>query len=162
MNAKQGSRSGISDAFWAQVEPWIPVPPARAKHKRYQRAPGGGRKPLEARVIFEAIVHVLRSRCAWKDLPRRRYGSASAIHKHFKYWAQCGFFFTLWEQGLAASPELEGIAWTCVSGVAGGPHTRWQPAGLHRRRLAFTDRNFPAPHRRTVTPRGRAAKRRSG
>ena len=101
----------VSDAFWERVEPLIPQRPVRCVKRKYQRRPGGGRKPKEARLVFEAIVYVLRTGCQWKALPRERFGSASAIHKRFLEWEKAGFFVTLWQAGLAEYDEMEGIAW---------------------------------------------------
>ena len=101
----------VSDTLWQQVEALVPKPAARAKRrKRYQRKPGGGRKPLPRRQIFAGIVYVLRTGCQWKALPKS-FGSASAIHTHFQAWRQQGFFLALWQAGLAEYDELEGIAW---------------------------------------------------
>lgn len=99
----------ISDAFWAKVEPLVPVR-QRSKERAYQRAPGGGRKPMSSRQIFAAIVYVLRTGCQWKALPKE-FGSASAIHTHFQNWHRAGFFVALWRAGLAEYDDVEGIAW---------------------------------------------------
>jgi len=113
--AKRGAKSRlpawvVSDAFWERVEPLIPER-RRESAKDYVRKPGGGRKPKAARLVFEAIVFVLRTGCQWKALPRERFGSASAIHKRFLEWQQAGVFEALWQAGLAEYDELEGIAW---------------------------------------------------
>ena len=100
----------VSDAFWAKVEPLIPRP-QRAAGATYRRKPGAGRKPLDYRKVFEAIVYVLRTGCQWKALPKERYGSPSSIHAYFRKWAQEGFFLSLWKAGLAEYDEMEGIAW---------------------------------------------------
>jgi transposase len=100
----------VSDAFWQRVEPLVPPRPGRPSKRKYQRKPGGGRKPIEARTVFEAIVYVLRTGCQWKALPER-FGSASAIHKRFLEWERAGFFLSLWRAGLAEYDEMEGIAW---------------------------------------------------
>jgi transposase len=104
----------VSDAFWQRVEPLIPVP-GRHPEKIYKRKPGGGRKPIPSRTIFEAILYVLRTGCQWKALPKERFGSPSAIHTHFMHWMQAGFFVALWRAGLAEYDELEGIAWSWQS-----------------------------------------------
>jgi transposase len=83
----------------------------RTKRRKFARKPGGGRKPKDARVVFEAIVYVLRTGCQWKALPHERFGSASAIHKRFLEWDKAGFFVALWQAGLAEYDEMEGIAW---------------------------------------------------
>ena len=99
----------VGDSFWARVEPLIPKA-QREKGKEYQRRKGGGRKPMESRKIFEAIVYVLRTGIQWKALPRE-YGSSSSIQRYFKKWEAAGFFLKLWKKGLAEYDELEGIAW---------------------------------------------------
>ena len=100
----------VSDAFWERVEPLIPER-QREKAREYVRKAGGGRKPKEARLVFEAIVYVLRTGCQWKALPTERFGSASAIHKRFLEWQKAGVFEALWKAGLAEYDDLEGIAW---------------------------------------------------
>lgn len=82
----------------------------RDKTKAYQRRKGGGRKPMDSRKIFEAIVYVLRTGIQWKALPRE-YGSSSSIHRYFQKWSAEGFFQKLWKKGLAQYDDLEGIAW---------------------------------------------------
>jgi len=100
----------VSDALWERVEPLIP-PPRRARGRVYHRKPGGGRKPLPPRRVFEAIVYVLRTGIQWKALPRAQFGSPSSIHKYFLAWKRAGVFVALWRQGLAEYDEFEGIAW---------------------------------------------------
>jgi transposase len=100
----------VSDAFWAIVEPLIPKA-ERDKEKQYKRIAGGGRKPLESRKVFSAIVYVLRTGIQWKALPKEVFGSPSAIHRYFREWEQRGFFRELWKRGLAEYDDMEGIAW---------------------------------------------------
>ena len=83
----------------------------REPAKQFQRKPGGGRKPMSERLVFEAIVFVLRTGCQWKSLPKERFGSASSVHKYFRQWLQAGFFLSLWRAGLAEYDDMEGIAW---------------------------------------------------
>ncbi len=71
---------------------------------------GGGRKPKDARLVFEGIVYVLRTGCQWKALPKH-FGSVSAIHTRFLQWEKVGFFENLWKAGLAEYDDLQGIAW---------------------------------------------------
>jgi transposase len=99
----------VSDALWRRVE--LLVPARKRPHgSKYQRKPGGGRKPMPARQVFSAIVYVLRTGCRWKALPKE-YGSASAVHAHFQRWQREGFFVKIWKAGLAEHDEMEGIAW---------------------------------------------------
>ncbi len=69
----------VTDAFWSRVEPLIPARRQRDPEATFVRKPGGGRKPKPARMVFEAIVFVLRTGCQWKALPAERFGSASAV-----------------------------------------------------------------------------------
>jgi transposase len=101
----------VSDAFWQRVEPLIPARPTRSETKFFERRAGAGRKPKDPRLVFEAIVYVLRTGCQWKALPAERFGSASAIHRRFLAWEKAGFFLALWQAGLAEHDEMEGIAW---------------------------------------------------
>ena len=100
----------VTDDFWARVEPYIPVR-ERPAGEKYQRKAGAGRKPKPARLVFEAIVYVLRTSCQWKALPKERFGSASAIHKRFLEWEHAGAFDAIWAAGLAEYDQMEGIAW---------------------------------------------------
>ncbi len=100
----------VTDEFWKRVEPLVPTR-VRAADKPYQRKVGGGRKQKDARLVFEAIVYVLRTGCQWKALPFERFGSASAIHKRYLEWEKAGLFEALWKKGLAEYDDLEGIAW---------------------------------------------------
>jgi transposase len=109
----------VSDAFWAKVEPLIPVV-TRPEGRQYRRKPGAGRPPMPARQIFSAIVYVLRTGCQWKALPRE-FGSASAVHTHFQRWRKGGFFLRLWQAGLAEYDEMEGVAWDWQS-IDGAMH----------------------------------------
>ena len=64
----------ISDSFWEAVKPLIPET-VRDPEKVYQRISGGGRKPLDQRKVFSAIVYVLKTGTQWKSLPKEFYGS---------------------------------------------------------------------------------------
>jgi transposase len=101
---------GVPDAFWLLVEPLIPKT-GRKTGKTYKRNAGGGRKPLPARKIFEAIHFVLRTRCKWHEIPKSLFGSPSAIHKHYIQWQRAGFFENFWNAGLAEHAEMAGIPW---------------------------------------------------
>lgn len=100
----------VTDDFWARVEPLVPVRERLADHS-YTRAAGGGRKPKDARLVFEAIFFVLRTGCQWKALPAERFGSASSVHARFLLWERAGFFEDIWRSGLAEYDAFEGIAW---------------------------------------------------
>jgi transposase len=103
----------VSDALWERVAPLIPKH-ERARGRKYKRRPGGGRKPMEPRRVFAAIVYVLRTGCQWKALSKE-YGSASSVHQYFLEWKRLGVFVKMWRRGLAEYDEMEGIAWAWQS-----------------------------------------------
>jgi transposase len=100
----------VTDEFWDRVQPLIPQR-QRPSGQTYIRRAGGGRKPKDPRLVFEAIIYVLRTGCQWKALPAERFGSASSVHARFLEWEKAGVFEKLWKLGLAEYDEMEGIAW---------------------------------------------------
>jgi transposase len=103
----------VSDILWNRIASLIPRP-KRIPGRKYKRRPGGGRKPIPPRKVFEGIVYVLRTGCQWKALPKQ-YGAASSVHKYFLQWQRCGVFVKMWRRGLAEYDEMEGIAWSWQS-----------------------------------------------
>ena len=110
MAKAQADSWAVTDEFWKRVEPLVPQP-VRDADKQYVRRAGAGRPAKPPRLVFEAIVYVLRTGCQWKALPSERFGSASAVHQKFTQWSKAGFFEALWKTGLAEYDELESIAW---------------------------------------------------
>jgi transposase len=100
----------VTDDLGARVEPLVPLRERSSDHS-FARAAGGGRKPKEARLAFEAIFYVLRTGCQWKALLAEQSGSACAVHTRFFHWEKAGFFESLWKAGLAEYDAFEGIAW---------------------------------------------------
>ena len=123
----------VSDDLWSKVEPLIPVR-SRQPGREYQRKAGAGRKPISPRVVFAAIVFVLRTGIQWKALPRE-FGSSSAVHQHFQNWYKAGFFLKLWQAGLAEYDGMHGIAWQWQSadGAMGRGKKRAQTQPVGRR-----------------------------
>ena len=95
----------VTDDFWARVEPLVPVR-KRSTDKEYTRKAGGGRKPKPARLVFEAVVYVLRTGCQWKAMPAQ-FGSGSAIHAYFQEWVRRGVFEKLWQLALQEYLQLK-------------------------------------------------------
>lgn len=65
----------VTDEFWKRVEPLITVC-QRLADQRYARK-AGEHKPKDPRLVFEAIVYVLRTGCQWKVFPAQNSGRAS-------------------------------------------------------------------------------------
>jgi putative transposase len=91
----------VSDELWEQVEALIPPAPEHAK---------GGRPRMPDRQAFEAIVYVLRTGIQWNALPRE-LGASLTVHDRFQEWEKAGFFKALWQAGLCAYDEVQGIQW---------------------------------------------------
>lgn len=76
---------------------------------------GGGKPPTPDRVCMEAIFFVLRTGCQWKALDATRFCPGSTAHDRFQRWVREGVFLALWEAGLMAYDDLEGIDWSWLS-----------------------------------------------
>jgi putative transposase len=91
----------VTDEFWEKVEPLIPPHPSHAK---------GGRRRMDDRDAFAAMIYVLRTGIQWNALPREM-GASSTVHDRYQEWEREGFFEDLWQAGLLEYDELEGIEW---------------------------------------------------
>lgn len=118
----------IPDELWARIEPLLP--PKRSY-------PKGGRPPMSDRQAMDAIFYVLRTGCQWKALPRS-LGAASTVHDRFQHWRKEGVFERLWQAGLVAYDQAQGIEWewqaldgAMTKAPLGGKRYRSQP---HRSR----------------------------
>ena len=68
----------IPDDLWSLIAPLLGP----------EKQPGTrGRKPTPFRLVFDAIVYVLRIGCQWQALPRAEYAPASTIHGVYRKWA---------------------------------------------------------------------------
>jgi putative transposase len=91
----------VTDEFWEKVQPLIPPAPSHAK---------GGRRRMDDREAFAAMIYVLRTGIQWNALPRQM-GASSTVHDRYQEWERLGFFEQLWRAGLLEYDELEGIEW---------------------------------------------------
>lgn len=71
----------IPDDLWSLIAPIFG--PEHPPGKR-------GRKPTPFRLVFDAIVYVLRTGCQWHALPRHEYAPASTIHGVYSRWVKAG------------------------------------------------------------------------
>ncbi|WAL69651.1 IS5 family transposase [Amycolatopsis cynarae] len=74
----------VPDELWALVEPLIP--------EFTPRPQGGGTAPLPPRQVFTAIVYVLTSGCAWRDLPPSFGVPFQTAHRRFSQWTEAGLW----------------------------------------------------------------------
>ena len=71
------------DALWKLIAPILGP----------DKPPGTvGRPATPNRVIFDAIIFVLRSGCQWQVIPRETYAAGSTVHGRFRQWVQQGVF----------------------------------------------------------------------
>jgi transposase len=90
-----------SDDLWAIVEPVLAEldPPKPC-----------GRKRIDQRATFDAILFRLRTGCQWNHLPQE-YPDDSSVHRTFQRWVERGVFDRLWGVIQAACEDLGGCAW---------------------------------------------------
>ena len=91
----------IPDDLWQRIEPLFPIP---------EKASGTGRKRVPYRRVLNGILHVLRTGCQRKAVPKE-YGSGSTCPRRFQEWVRAGVFRRLWETLLDDYDDLKGIDW---------------------------------------------------
>src|ERR1043166_1274899 len=79
----------LTDELWERIEPLLPPP----KPRRF-RYPG--RKPLTHRQALTGILFVLKTGCAWNDLPWEMHcGSGSRCRRRLAEWFEGGVWARL-------------------------------------------------------------------
>lgn len=74
----------VPDGLWELVEPLVPSFAPRRQ--------GGGSAPLDDRRVFTAVVYVLTSGCAWRQLPPSFGVSPATAHRRFTAWTGAGLW----------------------------------------------------------------------
>jgi putative transposase len=98
----------IPDDLWEAIQQCLP-----RHHNRHRF--GGGRPRTPDRVCMEAILFVLRTGCQWKALDATRFCPGSTARDRFQLWVEAGVFHELWQSGLLAYQEWQGIDWSWLS-----------------------------------------------
>jgi putative transposase len=98
----------IPEDLWQAIEVLLP------QHPNTHRF-GGGRPRKSDRVCMEAILFVLRTGCQWKALDATRFCPGSTAHDRFQERVRAGVFRKMWEAGLMAYDDVEGIDWDWLS-----------------------------------------------
>ena len=84
------SRQWVTDELWNDVEPLLPPEPPKPK---------GGRPPVEDRKCLVGIVFVLRTGCAWNDLPSELgCGHGSTCWRRFQSWTEADVWGGVWQR----------------------------------------------------------------
>ena len=98
----------IPNDLWESIALLLP------EHKNTHRF-GGGRPRTPDRVCMEAILFVLRTGCQWKALNATRFCPSSTAHDRFQEWVAAGVFQKMWQEGLMAYDDWQGIAWSWLT-----------------------------------------------
>jgi transposase len=114
----------VPDGMWSLVEPLLPGFAGRRQ--------GGGTAPLDERQTFTAVVYVLSSGCAWRELPPWFGVSAATAHRRFTMWTHACLWGDLERAAVGHADEL----W--IGDVAAAAHRRAASRPLR-----------PAPHATT-------------
>ena len=87
----------VPDDLWAVIAAAIAEldPPRR-----------GGRRRIDQRAAFNAIIFRLRTGCQWNRLPKE-FPNDSSVHRTFQRWLAQGVLDRVW----ASVAEAAGIAW---------------------------------------------------
>jgi transposase len=100
------------DELWEIVEPLIPSVPAAST----------GRPRVPDRTAFGAILFVLFTGTAWKQIPRELGCSGSTAHERFGAWAGAGVFDRLHAELVRRLNAAGRIDWS--AGIIDSTHIR--------------------------------------
>jgi transposase len=119
-----------------------------------------GRPVVPFRQVLDGILHVLRTGCQWKAVPRE-FGSGSTIHARFQEWTQQGVWTRLWAGQLRRYDAAHHIGWdwqsTDSATVPSPPRRRRDGAGSHQ--SGQVGRQAACAQRPTRRSLGRGAQR---
>lgn len=93
------SRHDLTDAQWTLIEPLIP-----------QQKSGPGRKRNDDRRTLNGILFVLKTGCAWEDVPRI-YGSPATCWRRLHAWSQDGTWERMWRRLLSQLDAQGKLEW---------------------------------------------------
>ena len=92
------SKVRFTDGQWAIIQPLL-LPRAKT-----------GRPRADDRRTLEGILYVQRSRCRWRDLPRR-YGAPTTVWRRLKTWQEDGTWLRLWRTVLGRLDAQGRLDW---------------------------------------------------
>lgn len=75
------AREWVTDKLWAEIQPLLPQRPPRPK---------GGRPPADERACLVGILFVLRTGCAWADIPAELAPSGPTCWRRMNEWTRAG------------------------------------------------------------------------
>lgn len=80
--ARRAYSSDLSDVQWQLIEGLLPAP-----------RPGGRRREVNIREVVNAVFYVLKTGCAWRDLPHD-FPAEGTVRDYFHQWRRGG----VWER----------------------------------------------------------------
>lgn len=89
------------DALWDIIEPIL---------DEHDPAKLTGRKRIDPRAAFDAIIFRLRTGCQWNHLPAE-YPDDSSVHRTFQRWVALDIFDRIWAEVQARCEDLDGCDW---------------------------------------------------
>jgi transposase len=96
----------VDNDLWQRIEPFVPPP-------RKRRRVHPGRKPMDPRRAFAGMLFVLRTGCAWKDLPQELgFGSGMSCWRYLRDWHKAGVFQKAFAAVLARLNAQGKINWS--------------------------------------------------
>ncbi len=93
------SRHELTDAQWALIAPLLP-----------KRTPGPGRPRADDRRTLNGILYVLKTGCAWADVPPQ-YGSPSTCWRRLQAWSEDGTWEQVWRSLLSQLDAQGKLEW---------------------------------------------------
>ena len=85
------ARQWVTDELWNEIESLLPAEPPK---------PQGGRPRCEDRACLVGIMFVLRTGCAWNDIPAELAPSGPTCWRRFRAWTGVGIWPLLWKRVL--------------------------------------------------------------
>lgn len=93
------NRHELTDEQWAIIEPLLP-----------KQKPGRGRPRADDRRTLNGIVYVLKTGCAWADMPRA-YGSPTTCWRRLHQWMEDGTWTRIWHTLLGRLEMAGQLEW---------------------------------------------------
>src|SRR5215213_8326234 len=92
------SRHDLSDQHWAIIAPLLPAQPKVGRKRKHDRR------------TINGILYVLKTGCAWEDLPRE-YGSSTTCWRWFERWSADGTWEQIWRTLLGQLDVQQKLEW---------------------------------------------------
>ena len=92
------SRHDLNDAQWELIQPLLPAQPSVGRKRKHDRR------------TINGILYVLKTGCAWSDLPKE-YGSSTTCWRWLERWSGDGTWERIWRSLLSRLEAEQKIEW---------------------------------------------------